>query len=139
MLRTEYDMARSARKVSQRSGFTVATNKVDDAIRGVEQRDPEKRFKLDVEQVDAVRHVTGDCGIAAVVGLAGAGKSTLLDAARIAWEADGHRVIGAALAGKAAEGLEDSSGIRSRTLASWELAWADGRDQLRKGDVLVFD
>jgi Ti-type conjugative transfer relaxase TraA len=139
MLRTEYDMARSARKLSQRSGFTVATNKVDDAIRGVEQRDPEKRFKLDVEQVDAVRHVTGDCGIAAVVGLAGAGKSTLLDAARIAWEADGHRVIGAALAGKAAEGLEDSSGIRSRTLASWELAWADGRDQLRKGDVLVVD
>lgn len=139
MLRTEYDMAQSASELARRSGFMVATEKVDDAIRVIEQRDPEKPFRLDAEQVDAVRHVTGDSGIAAVVGLAGAGKSTLLDAARIAWEAEGRRVIGAALAGKAAEGLEDSSGIKSRTLAAWELAWADGKDQLKKGDVLVVD
>ncbi|PJR92440.1 Ti-type conjugative transfer relaxase TraA [Ochrobactrum sp. 695/2009] len=139
MLRTEYDMAQSASALSRRSGFKVTCAKVDDAISVVESRDPAKTFKLDVEQVDAVRHATGDSGIAAVVGLAGAGKSTLLDAARIAWEADGRRVIGAALAGKAAEGLEDSSGIRSRTIASWELAWADGKDQLQKGDVLVVD
>ncbi|MGO7573174.1 AAA family ATPase, partial [Rhizobium ruizarguesonis] len=94
---------------------------------------------LDPEQVDAVRHVTRDNGIAAVVGLAGAGKSTLLAAARVAWEHDGRRVIGASLSGKAAEGLEDSSGIRSRTLASWELAWARGRELLERGNVLVID
>ncbi|RWI31656.1 MAG: hypothetical protein EOQ93_32880, partial [Mesorhizobium sp.] len=35
--------------------------------------------------------------------------------------------------------LEDSSGIRSRTLASWELAWAGGREQLNRGDVMVID
>ncbi|MBS3651894.1 Ti-type conjugative transfer relaxase TraA [Pseudaminobacter sp. 19-2017] len=139
MLRTEYDMAQSAQELSGRSGFNVTSEKVDDAIGVVESRDPEKPFRLDAEQVDAVRHVTGDSGISAVVGLAGAGKSTLLDAARIAWETDGRSVIGAALAGKAAEGLEDSSGIKSRTLASWELAWADGRDELQKGDVLVVD
>lgn len=139
MLRTEYDMAQSASALSRRSGFKVSSAKVDDAIIVVESRDPAKTFKLDVEQVEAVRHVTGGTGIVAVVGLAGAGKSTLLDAARIAWEADGRRVIGAALAGKAAEGLEDSSGIRSRTIASWERAWADGKDQLQKGDVLVVD
>jgi hypothetical protein len=46
---------------------------------------------------------------------------------------------GKALAGKAAGGLEDSSGIASRTLASWELAWANGRDGLKRGDVLVID
>jgi len=139
MLRTEYDMAQSATALFRRSGFKVSSGKVDDAIHLVESRDPAKTFRLDVEQGDAVRHVTGDTGIAALVGLAGAGKSTLLDAARIAWEADGRRVIGAALAGKAAEGLEDSSGIRSRTIASWELAWADGKDQLQRGDVLVVD
>ncbi|WP_266064788.1 Ti-type conjugative transfer relaxase TraA [Brucella intermedia] len=139
MLRTEYDMAQSASALSRRSGFKVASGKVDDAISVVESRDPAKTFKLDVEQVDAVRHATGDAAIAAIVGLAGAGKSTLLDAARTAWEADGRRVIGAALAGKAAEGLEDNSGIRSRTIASWELAWADGKDRLQKGDVLVVD
>jgi Ti-type conjugative transfer relaxase TraA len=139
MLRTEYDMAQSARELSRRSGFTVTSEKVGNAIRLVESRDPEKPFRLDAEQVDAVRHVTGDSAISAVVGLAGAGKSTLLDAARIAWEADDRRVVGAALAGKAAEGLEESSGIKSRTLASWELGWADGRDTLQKGDVLVID
>ncbi len=63
----------------------------------------------------------------------------MLAAARVAWESDGRRVIGAALAGKAAEGLEDSSGIRSRTLAAWELAWASGRELLERGNVLVID
>lgn len=139
MLRTEYDMAQSALELSHRSGFKVTAERVDDAIRVVESTDPERPFRLDAEQVDAVRHVTADGAIAAVIGLAGAGKSTLLDAARIAWEADGRRVVGAALAGKAAEGLEESSGIKSRTLASWELGWADGRDTLQKGDVLVVD
>ncbi|NEI37330.1 Ti-type conjugative transfer relaxase TraA, partial [Rhizobium leguminosarum] len=139
ILRIEYDMARSAQVLSERRGFAVSSRHVAAAVKNVETRDPEKPFKLDAEQVDAIHHVTGDSGIAAVVGLAGAGKSTLLAAARVAWEHDGRRVIGAALAGKAAEGLEDSSGIRSRTLASWELIWANGRETLHRGDVLVID
>jgi len=139
MLRIEYDMGQSARVLSEREGFAVLSQAVAAAVETVETADPEKRFRLDVEQVDAVRHVTGESGIAAVVGLAGAGKSTLLAAARVAWESDGRRVVGAALAGKAAEGLEDSSGIKSRTLASWELAWASGRDLLERGNVLVID
>lgn len=139
ILRIEYDMAQSAQILGRSRGFAVAAGPVAKAVRSVETQDPERRFQLDPEQVDAVRHVTGDNGIAAVIGLAGAGKSTLLAAARVAWEGDGRRVIGAALAGKAAEGLEDSSGIKSRTLASWELAWANGRDLLDRGDVFVVD
>ncbi|EJC82636.1 Ti-type conjugative transfer relaxase TraA, partial [Rhizobium leguminosarum bv. trifolii WSM2297] len=139
MLRIEYDMAQSAQALLKRDGFAVSRKHVDAAIESIERGDPKTPFRLDAEQVDAIRHVTGDSGIAAVVGLAGAGKSTLLAAARLAWEGEGHRVIGAALAGKAAEGLEDSSGIKSRTLASWELAWANGRDTLHRGDVLVID
>ncbi|MDF8358738.1 Ti-type conjugative transfer relaxase TraA [Ensifer adhaerens] len=139
ILRIEYDMAQSAEVLSMRKGFGVSGAKAAAAVRSVETADPKKSFRLDAEQVDAVRHVTRDNAIAAVVGLAGAGKSTLLSAARVAWESDGRRVIGAALAGKAAEGLEDSSGIRSRTLASWELAWAGGRETMERGDVLVID
>ncbi len=138
ILRTEYDMAQSARILSKRRGFAISVDVVAAAIAQIEQ-DPRKPLRLAPEQVDAIRHVTGDHAIAAVVGLAGAGKSSLLSAARIAWESDSRRVTGAALAGKAAEGLEDSSGIRSRTLASWELAWAAGREQLKCGDVLVID
>lgn len=94
---------------------------------------------LSTEQRLAIEHVTGPERIAAVVGFAGAGKSTMLAAAREAWEEEGRRVFGAALAGKAAEGLEESAGIRSRTLASWERRWAQGTDLLETGDVLVID
>jgi Ti-type conjugative transfer relaxase TraA len=94
---------------------------------------------LSAEQRAAIRHVTGPERIAAVVGFAGAGKSTMLAAARAAWEAQGHRVLGAALSGKAAEGLEESSGIASRTLASWSLSWERDRHRLSRCDVFVID
>ncbi|MGO8740635.1 Ti-type conjugative transfer relaxase TraA [Rhodoblastus sp.] len=94
---------------------------------------------LSDEQRAAVAHVAGPEQIAAVVGFAGAGKSTMLAAARQAWEAQGFTVHGAALSGKAAEGLEESSGIASRTLASWEHGWTAGRGALGPKDVLVID
>ena len=74
-----------------------------------------------------------------VVGFAGTGKSYLLGAAREAWERQGYRVLGAALAGIAAEGLAGSSGIESRTLASRFCSWDKGKDRLTKHDVLVVD
>ncbi|MDX0524818.1 Ti-type conjugative transfer relaxase TraA [Sinorhizobium medicae] len=98
-----------------------------------------ERSGLSEEQRVAVEHITGSEQIAAVIGLAGAGKSTMLAAARDAWVRQGYRVHGAALAGKAAEGLEEASGIASRTLASWEYGWQAGRGLLGKGDVLVID
>ena len=58
---------------------------------------------------------------------------------RAAWETEGYTVRGAALSGIAAEGLEAGSGIASRTLASLEFAWKDGREQLTSRDVLVVD
>lgn len=94
---------------------------------------------LSDEQRRAIGHITGPERISAVVGFAGAGKSTMLAAAREAWEAEGYRVHGAALSGKAAEGLEESSGIQSRTLASWSRGWENDRHQLGRGDVFVID
>ena len=95
--------------------------------------------RLPREQAAAVRHVTGPERIALVAGAAGTGKSTVLAAARDAWERAGHRVVGAALSGKAADGLEASSGIASRTLSSWALRRERGADRLGPGDVLVVD
>jgi Ti-type conjugative transfer relaxase TraA len=131
MIAVERDMAVSADRLVEGRAFAVAGRRVEAAIAA--------RAYLAEEQREAVRHVTGPERIAAVVGLAGAGKSTMLAAAREAWEAQGYRVQGAALAGKAAEGLEESSGIPSRTLASWERGWERGYDRLSSKDVFVID
>ena len=94
---------------------------------------------LSSEQAAAFHQMIGPERIALVAGAAGSGKSTMLAVARNAWERSGYRVLGAALAGKAVDGLEESSGIRSRTLSAWVHRWEQGEDQLGKGDVLVID
>jgi Ti-type conjugative transfer relaxase TraA len=94
---------------------------------------------LSAEQRTAFEHVVGEGDMKAIVGVAGSGKSTLLATARQAWEAEGLTVKGAALSGIAAENLQVASGIRSRTLASYEYAWKGDHDPLGPNDVLVID
>ena len=94
---------------------------------------------LSSEQAAAFHQAIGPERIALVAGAAGSGKSTMLAVARNAWERSGYRVLGAALAGKAVDGLEESSGIKSRTLSAWVHRWEQGEGQLGKGDVLVID
>jgi Ti-type conjugative transfer relaxase TraA len=94
---------------------------------------------LSGEQVEALAHITGGRDLAIVVGHAGTGKSAMLGVAREAWEAAGYQVRGVALSGIAAENLESGSGITSRTIASLDHGWEQGRDLLRSSDVLVID
>ncbi|KMS51474.1 conjugal transfer protein TrbA [Novosphingobium barchaimii LL02] len=91
------------------------------------------------QQKDALAHITGKSDLAIVVGYAGTGKSTMLGVARDEWERAGYQVRGAALSGIAAEGLEGGSGIQSRTIASMEYQWDQGRELLGPRDVLVID
>ncbi len=149
MIDLELVMARSAERLHQAQSHGVdprhverAMERQDNAIRKSSSgpsaaSDPSAG--LSGEQRHAIEHITGPERIAAVVGFAGAGKSTMLAAAREAWEAQGYQVHGAALSGKAAEGLEESSGIASRTLASWSYSWDHGRDLIGRGDVFVID
>ena len=83
------------------------------------------RPTLSAEQVEAVRYLCERSGaVATVEGLPGTGKSFALDAARSAWEAAGYRVVGAALSGQAALGLQASAGIPSATLHARLNEWA---------------
>jgi Ti-type conjugative transfer relaxase TraA len=94
---------------------------------------------LSGEQAEALAHVTDGRDLGIVIGYAGTGKSAMLGVAREAWEAAGYEVRGVALSGIAAENLESGSGIASRTIASLEHGWGQGRDVLTARDVLVID
>lgn len=88
---------------------------------------PNEAPQLSNEQRHALRHITEESGALALVsGMAGTGKTFLLEAARETWEAQGFKVIGAAVAGKAARGLEEGAGIASTTLARLALEWERG-------------
>src|SRR5438309_6194055 len=63
----------------------------------------------------------------------------MLGVTREAWEAAGYEVRGVALSGIAAENLQSGSGISSRTIASMEHGWGQGRGGLTSRDVLVID
>lgn len=143
MVNLESGMARSAERMADDRSHGVDSRHVVGAIgrqdAAIQKASGDASARLSDEQRQAIEHVTGPERISAVVGFAGAGKSTMLAAAREAWEAQGYRVHGAALSGKAAEGLEESSGIGSRTLASWSLGWERERNQLGHGDVFVID
>lgn len=95
--------------------------------------------KLSEEQRAAVFHATTQADLAQIVGRAGAGKTTAAQTVATAYREQGYEVYGAALAGKAAEGLQREAGIPSRTLASLEQAWAEKRDRLHERAVLVID
>jgi Ti-type conjugative transfer relaxase TraA len=131
LIKLEAEMARRSVWLSDRRAFAVK--------RPVLEMVFSRHSKLSEEQRAAIEHVVADGRIAAVVGRAGAGKTTMMKAAREIWEGAGYRVVGGALAGKAAEGLEKEAGIASRTLSSWELRWQKGNEQLDDKTVFVLD
>ncbi len=99
-----------------------------------------RRPTLTPEQAEMVTRlcVSGN-GIDVVCAAAGTGKTYTLDAARDAWEASGHRVIGAALAGIAAQELQSTAGIESTTLAMLQIDLDAGRTRLDQRTIIVID
>lgn len=128
MIRVESEMASQAEVLSSRGRFGVAASVRNEVLAA--------QSRISDEQRIAIERITGNERLAMVVGHAGAGKTTMMKAAREIWEAEGFKVVGGALAGKAAEGLEKEAGIESRTLASWQLQWQ--RDRLHLDDKTIF-
>ena len=118
-------------RARQRQGVAL----VDDA--GVEAS-LAKRPTLSVEQRAMVNAVTrGGDGVVIVEGVAGAGKTFALDACREAFEAAGHNVIGYALAGRAAQTLQEEAAIPSHTIARAIPALLEER--FAPGTVVIVD
>jgi len=135
MIETEQRLHRAAELMAEQE-----RHEVNDADRQAALARAEARgLLLSGEQADALAHVTDGRDLGIVVGHAGTGKSAMLGVAREAWEAAGYEVRGVALSGIAAENLESGSGIASRTIASMEHGWGQGRDLLSARHVLVID
>ena len=135
MIEAEQRLHRAAELMAEKELHEVSDRDRQEALARAEQRG----LTLSGEQADALVHVTDGRDLGIVVGYAGTGKSAMLGVAREAWEAAGYEVRGVALSGIAAENLESGSGISSRTIASMEHGWQNGRDMLTSRDVLVID
>jgi hypothetical protein len=97
---------------------------LDEALRAharlIEQEAPVGRapWRLAAEQTAMVQAlVTSGDGVQLINAKAGSGKTSALRAARLAWEGAGYRVVGAALAARAAQELCDGAGIQASTIA----------------------
>ncbi|MBZ9850011.1 Ti-type conjugative transfer relaxase TraA [Mesorhizobium sp. CA14] len=135
MIETEQRLHRAAELMAGEERHAVSGAHREAALANAKQLG----LVLSGEQTDALDHITDGRGLGVVVGFAGTGKSAMLGVARQAWAAAGYEVRGAALSGIAAENLEGGSGIPSRTIASLEHGWGQGRDLLTARDVLVID
>ncbi|WP_419808596.1 Ti-type conjugative transfer relaxase TraA [Sphingomonas sp.] len=135
MIETEQRLARSSQMLAEREHHRVAERDRDRAIANAERRG----MVLSAEQRSAFEHVTDTKDLGVVIGYAGTGKSAMFGVAREAWESAGYQVKGLALSGIAAENLESGSGIASRTIASLEHQWSQGRELLTSNHVLVID
>ncbi|MDX7767059.1 Ti-type conjugative transfer relaxase TraA [Aeromonas caviae] len=135
MIEAEQRLHRAAELMAEKELHEVSDRDREAALARAEQRG----LILSGEQAEALAHVTDSRDLGIVVGYAGTGKSAMLGVAREAWESAGYEVRGVALSGIAAENLESGSGIASRTIASMEHGWQNGRDMLNSRDVLVID
>jgi len=135
MLETERRLELATTRLDAKRNHAVRDRHIERALDRAKQRG----LDLSPEQRGALEHVTSPRGISNVIGYAGTGKSAMLGVAREAWELAGFEVQGAALSGIAAEGLEHGSGIASRTIASLEYQWEQGRELLTDHHVLVID
>jgi Ti-type conjugative transfer relaxase TraA len=99
---------------------------------------------IDGGQLLALDRITAPERAVAVIGFAGTGKSYMLGGAREIWERAGYTVVGCALAGVAAQGLEEGSGIPSTTIKASLMKWEaepgrEPRDPLPEDSIIVID
>ena len=137
MLAIETRCLETAAAMAAQKTSTISSAEVDRITAQVQLHDS---LTLSQEQRQAVHHIASATGrIALIEGLAGTGKTQMLKVVRNVYEASGYRVHGCSLSGKAAQNLEEGSGIRSQTLHRL-LAGLDRKQiTLSSKDVIVLD
>ena len=109
MLETELAMRDSSDSLASRNGHGIFRKIREVALEGA---------TISLDQTSFVEHLASAGDLKIGVGYAGSGKSTAMTVLRKMEEAAGHRIRGVALAGIAAQSLQEGSGIQSQTLHS---------------------
>lgn len=128
--KTETEMIEETKKLSCRMTHSISPDIVEKTC---------MLYTLNPDQRRAVKHITQGVDIVMVRGMAGTGKTYLLKPAKEIWQASGHKVYGIAVAGKAARGIEEGSGIKSFTMDSFLYLVGNGKLKMNQGDVVVVD
>lgn len=127
-------------KATTQSTHKVKASRVEAAIEKADKALNKKGASLFAEQRDAIKLLSsGDGSIRCLRGVAGTGKTTVLTGVRNAFEGDGYKVVGACVAARAARGLEEGSGISSRSLAKLKVEVEKGKVRFDDRTVLVLD
>lgn len=132
MIEIEARMFDAAKRSMNNGGHAVANKTLVEVLKDFSTLRP--------EQAEAIRHITTEQNrISCVNGMAGTGKTFMLQVARKAWEAEGFKVLGTALAAKAAQGLKEGSGIHSTHIHRLLFDIENGRRKLNQKTILVVD
>ena len=125
--------------VDKVSALALAQSDIDPTTARLKAAARTEHGAMSPDQERALRHATSPARVAMIAGVAGSGKSSVLNGVREVYEREGWNVIGAAMAGKAAQGLQDASGIQSTTLAALGFAAVQDRVTLGPKSLLVVD
>jgi len=96
-------------------------------------------YTLTEDQMRALKHITRGTATANLEGIAGAGKSVSMRVANNAWTSAGFKVFGLAMAGKAADVLQESSGINSQTVKRFLIEVENGKIKLDNKSIICVD
>lgn len=131
MWRLEEKLLAAADRLKKTTGPVVESSTITDVIRA--------RKTISADQSKAVRELLENSSrFKILTGVAGAGKTFVLDTIRSGYVRAGYNVIGAALAGVAAEELQKSAKIPARTVASL-LYHADQSNPAQLRDRVIHD
>jgi Ti-type conjugative transfer relaxase TraA len=132
MLKTEQNLMKMVQGRQNENRHPVKETTVASAI--------VSRATIKPEQMKALRHVTqGKDGVSFIEGDAGTGKSYLMAAVKEVYEKNGYTVHGLSYTNKAAQNLEQGSGIKSRSVDSFLYAAKNGRPTVDKRSIVILD
>lgn len=137
VLRLEAEMLAHAEALSK-----TTTPALNQSLLAIQIQDFEARsgFKLDEEQRTALKYIALDTTHLAIVqGSAGAGKTTVMAIVKTMYEQSGYGVIGACFTKKAADNLQDETGINSFTIDKLICDYGSSKNHFKNQSVLVVD